>query len=89
MIRWLPAEEEKASTFYRDMLAWSFAVTEQREKFFDQFKRLLAEADDLGTFSWISQDADLDPYRNDPRFKPLVDKHRERVCREVLQRLRQ
>jgi tetratricopeptide (TPR) repeat protein len=84
-----PSPEMEATSFCQDMLAWSYAVMEQREKFFAQFERVLSTADDVHTFMWISQDADLDPYRNDPRFKPLVDKHRDRVFGELVKRLRE
>lgn len=83
-----PSPEEEATTFCQSMLAWFCAVTEQRENFFVLFERVLSTADDVHTFMWISQDADLDPCRNDPRFKPLVDKHRERVFGELVKRLR-
>lgn len=82
-----PSAAEQTTEFYQEMLAWSFAVTGQKEKFYAQFERVLSKANSFETFSWISQDPDLDAYRKEPKFQQLVKTHRARLDREIQSRL--
>ncbi len=68
-----------ALEFYEIMRAWFFAVSEQREKFYKQFEHALEISRTTGILEWISQDVDLDVYRNEPEFQALVKKHRKRI----------
>jgi tetratricopeptide (TPR) repeat protein len=65
--------------FYEIMLGWFYAVSQQREKFYPQFKKTLDHARTPQILIWIEQDVDLDIYRNEPEFIALVEKHRNRL----------
>ncbi|MFH0939052.1 MAG: transglutaminase family protein [Planctomycetota bacterium] len=72
---------------YEGMLAWFYAVSHQREKFYSQLDRALALSQSPHILIWIEQDIDLDVYRNEPEFKALVEKHRQRILPKVGSRL--
>jgi tetratricopeptide (TPR) repeat protein len=65
--------------FYNDMIAWFYAVSEQREEFYRAFAYALDHARSTNVLHWIDQDVDLDVYREEPKFRALVAKHRARL----------
>jgi tetratricopeptide (TPR) repeat protein len=65
--------------FYEDMVAWFYAVSQQRKRFYVQFERVLELANSTHVLVWIEQDVDLDVYRNEPEFKNLVAKATARL----------
>ena len=65
--------------FFAIMQTWFQAVSQQRDKFYEHFEAALAGARSTRILEWIDQDVDLDVYRNEPQFKTLVAKHRERL----------
>lgn len=65
--------------FYEVMVAWFYAVSRQREKFYPAFETALANSRNTHILEWIDQDVDLDLYREEPDFKALVAKHKERL----------
>jgi tetratricopeptide (TPR) repeat protein len=65
--------------FYNIMIAWFYAVSEQREQFYAAFTHALEQSRTVGVLHWIDQDVDLDIYRNEPEFQALVRKHRARI----------
>jgi len=65
--------------FFSAMQAWFHAVSGQREKFYALFREALEGSRSVQILHWIDQDTDLDPYRNDPEFKQLVETHRKRL----------
>lgn len=68
--------------FYESMLAWFYAVSKQRDKFYTQFERTLSLSRSPHNLVWIEQDVDLNVYRDEPEFKALVEKHRQRILGE-------
>jgi len=75
-----PPRAEKE--FYEIMVSWFHAVSQQREKFYAAFETALTNARSPHILEWIDQDVDLDVYRNEPRFKALVAKHRARLFKK-------
>ncbi|MCW8133305.1 MAG: hypothetical protein KIS92_23375 [Planctomycetota bacterium] len=65
--------------FFESMVAWFYAVYQDRPKFYAQFGKALALARSTHVLEWIDQDVDLDVYRNEPEFKALVAKHAARL----------
>jgi tetratricopeptide (TPR) repeat protein len=65
--------------FFEIMVAWFYAVSAQREKFYAQLARALDLSNSTHILVWIGQDVDLDPYRNEPEFKALVAKATARL----------
>jgi hypothetical protein len=65
--------------FFNIMTSWFDAVSKQREKFYKDFEKALAESRSTQILEWIDQDVDLDVYRNEPEFKALVEKHAARL----------
>ncbi|MCX7806489.1 MAG: hypothetical protein N3A38_15080, partial [Planctomycetota bacterium] len=65
--------------FYESMVAWFYAVSRQRDKFYAQLEKALTIAHSTHILVWIEQDEDLDHYRNEPEFKELVARHRDRL----------
>ncbi len=65
--------------FFNIMNAWFYAVSKQRDEFYREFKHALEESKSTQILEWIDQDVDLDPYRNDPEFKALVEQHARRL----------
>lgn len=59
--------------------AWFFAVWGDRALFYPQFERALGLATDPSVLSWIAEDDDLDPYREEARFIALVATARARL----------
>src|SRR4051812_39531417 len=69
------AEQE----FWMIMQAWFLAVDGDHVGFLDRFEAALAASNSQSILVWIEQDVDLDPYRDDARFKQLVARHRQRL----------
>jgi tetratricopeptide (TPR) repeat protein len=67
------------SEFFRIMNAWFYAVSKQREKFYDAFEKALSASRSTHILEWIDQDVDLDVYRNEPQFRTLLEKHGTRL----------
>jgi regulator of sirC expression with transglutaminase-like and TPR domain len=81
----LKDEKPRDSTeFYNIMLAWFYAASQQREKFYQAFGYALAQAKDPGILRWIDQDVDLDVYRTDDEFARLVAEHKARLLGKAL-----
>ncbi|PCJ56923.1 MAG: hypothetical protein COA79_17445 [Planctomycetota bacterium] len=55
------------------------AVCGEREKFFTAFAEVMKEAKDPYIMHWVDKNRDLDPFRNDPRFKKIVPATRKRL----------
>lgn len=62
--------------------AWFFAVWGERDEFYPQLEKALSLATDPAVLSWIAEDNDLDPYRDEPRFVALVEACRQRLLGE-------
>ncbi len=65
--------------FWANMQAWFCAVSGQKEAFYRLFAAALANANSVNILNWIEQDVDLDPYRNEPEFRRLLELHRPRL----------
>ncbi len=65
--------------FYLCMRAWFHAVSDDRASFYTALDTALAQTDTTRALIWIEQDRDLDPYREDRRFRELLERHRARV----------
>jgi len=65
--------------FWEIMQAWYFAATKQHDKFYVQLERALSITRSTNILEWIDQDPDLDIYREQEKFKALVEKHRLRL----------
>jgi len=68
--------------FWEIMQAWFMAASQQRDKFYAQFERAMAQARSPRILEWIDQDPDLDVYRSEKEFKDLVQKHRGRLLQD-------
>ena len=64
---------------YETNRAWFFAVWGDRTEFYPQFEKAMNLANDPSILSWIAEDDDLDPYREEPRFRAIVDGCRTRL----------
>lgn len=65
--------------FWEIMQAWFFAASKQHDKFYVQFERALSLSRSTDILEWIDQDPDLDIYREQEKFKAVVEKHRLRL----------
>jgi tetratricopeptide (TPR) repeat protein len=59
--------------------AWFLAVWGDRAEFYPQFERALSMAKDPSILSWVAEDDDLDKFRQDERFKEVVETNRQRL----------
>lgn len=59
--------------------AWYHAVCGEREAFYRAFEAALAGSHSPYILIWLDQDGDLDPYRDETRFRRLVASHRRRI----------
>lgn len=66
--------------FWLCMTAWFLAVLGEHDQFLDAFETALASSNTQNILVWVAQDVDLDPFREDPRFKSLLDQHRQRLA---------
>lgn len=73
------AKPRADEAFWNDMQAWFYAVSEQRERFYEAFEHALRTADNPQILTWIAQDVDLDVYRDEEPFQRLLSVHRERL----------
>jgi tetratricopeptide (TPR) repeat protein len=64
---------------YNLITAWYYAVSKQKDKFFPQFEKALAQTGSLNALAELEEDPDLAPFRDDPKFKELMDKQRQRL----------
>ncbi len=58
-------------------LAWFYAVAERKIDFYREFERSL-QVNTERTLEWVTQEVDIDKYRNEERFKAMVAKYRAR-----------
>lgn len=58
---------------YTSNLAWFYAVSGDKEKFYEKFERALA-INPRQALDWAEAEADLDRYRGEERFKALVER---------------
>ena len=65
--------------FWNIMQAWFYAVSKQRDKFYQAFDFALSASKSPRILTWLEQDVDLDHYRDEQAFKDLVQKHRKRL----------
>ena len=61
------------------MQSWFYAVSKQESEFYAAFAHALETAKNPGILTWIAQDVDLDPYREQDAFNALLLKHRPRL----------
>lgn len=65
--------------FWASMQAWFCAVSGQKEEFYKRFAAALENAHGEHILTWIEQDVDLDPFRQEPEFIRLVEGNRARL----------
>lgn len=64
---------------YETNRAWFFAVWGDRAEFYPQFEKAMTMATDPSILSWVAEDDDLDAYRDEPRFRAIVEACRRRL----------
>ncbi len=77
------AQPRVDAEFWFIMQAWFSAVTAQREDFYRLFALALEKSNSEHVLTWVDQDVDLDPYRNDAEFQRLIALHRARLLGEA------
>lgn len=64
---------------YQINRAWFLAVWGDRTEFYPQFEKAMGMAADPSVISWIAEDDDLDPYRQESHFQQVVETCRKRL----------